>query len=190
MQSMLDIIGATIIGGMLMITMFTALITIQENNLVLKGEMQVINDLEYISSIIDTYCLDKVGYELPTNIEAFSKAVVDQLWINTKLEDSDNTIYFVKIGTGTEDEDRGYPMYIQITDKPNIGPIYLSAPLKFDYYDTDGNVIDSSTLATATGRAQIRAVEIVLNVFHGEYNSDSMRTRPLTFRKYFPNLAI
>lgn len=190
MQSILDIIGATIIGGMLMITMFTALITIQENNLVLKGEMQVINDLEYISSIIDTYCLDKIGYELPGSTEAFTKATGDKVWLHTKLEDGDNSIYFMQIETDSEDEDRGYPMYIRITGKPNIGPIYLASPLSFTYFDVNGNTIASDVLATAAGRAQIRAIEIVLSVFHGEYNSENMRARSLAFRKYFPNLAI
>jgi hypothetical protein len=190
MQSLLDIIGATIIGGLLMVTMFTSLITIQENNMILKGEMQIITELEYISNIIDDYLMDKIGYELPEAVEAFPDASSNNLWFNTKLDEGDETIYLVKIYSGSEDANLGYPLYMNIVDKPNIGPIYIAAPIEFTYNDINGNVIDAATLGTAVGRAGIRSIEIELIVYQGQYEADTMRARILVFRKYFPNLAI
>jgi hypothetical protein len=190
MQSLLDIIGATIIGGMLLVTMFTSLITIQENNMMLKGEMQIINDLEYISNMIDNYYMEKIGYELPGGVEAFPLAESDEINFNTKIDDGDNTIYLVKIFTGNEDADYGYPLWIQVSGGTNIGPVWLSEPMEFRYYNVNGTELSTGALLTAAGRATIRSVEIVISVFHGEYNTDSMRARTLVFKKYFPNLAI
>ena len=190
MQSLLDIIGATIIGGLLMITMFTSMITIQENNRNLRGEMQIIEDIEHLSSLMNNYYMDKVGYELPIGTEAFPKAEADEVWFNTQIEEGDNTIYQVKIFTGTEDVDFGYPLTIEVVGGETISNVWLSAPLSYIYYDVNGNVLDYATLANAPARASIRSIETILNVFHGDYSSSSVHSRALVFRKYFPNLAI
>ena len=173
-----------------MITMFTSLITIQENNMILKGEMQIITELEYISNIMDDYLMDKIGYELPAGIEAFPNAISNEIWFNTKLDAGDETIYLVKINTGSEDASLGYPLYMRIVDKPNIGPIYIAEPIEFICNDIDGNVINAAALATVAGRAGIRSIQIELVVYQGQYGADTMRARNLVFRKYFPNLAI
>lgn len=173
-----------------MVTMFTSLITIQENNMILKGEMQIITELEYVSNIIDDYLMDKVGYELPEAVEAFPAALSNTVWLNTKLDEGDETIYLVKINTGGEDANFGYSLNMQIDGKPDIGPIYLAAPIEIIYFDIDGNEISSAALATAVGRAQIRSIQIILAVYQGQYNTDTMRARTLVIRKYFPNLAI
>ncbi|MDP8322574.1 MAG: hypothetical protein RAO94_09520 [Candidatus Stygibacter australis] len=190
MQSLLDIIGATIIGGLLMVTMFTSMITIQENNMILKGEMQIITELEYISNMIDDYYMDKIGYELPSTTEAFPVADQNEVWFNAKLDDGDNNIYLVKISTSGEVLPYGYPMNIVVTGLPDVGPIYLADNLVFAYFDVSGNEIDSATLASEPGRATIRSIQIEMVVYQGEYNTDTMRARTLVFTKYFPNLAI
>ncbi|MCF7919946.1 MAG: hypothetical protein K9N06_08540 [Candidatus Cloacimonetes bacterium] len=190
MQSLLDIIGATIIGGLLMITMFTSMITIQENNTLLRGEMQVINDLEYISNLIDSYYMDKIGYELPGAMEAFPLAQSNSIWFNTKVDVGDESIYLVKISTGPEETGLGYPLTIEWAGMPTVGPIYLGAPIEIEYYDVNGNVLIDAALVAAPIRANIRSVQIELTVYHGEYGTDTMRSRALVFRKYFPNLAI
>ena len=173
-----------------MVTMFTSMITIQENNMILKGEMQIIVELEYVSNIIDDYYMDKIGYELPATTEAFSLADQNEIWFNTKLDDGDNNIYLVKISTSSEEANLGYPMNIVVTGQPDIGPIYLADNLAFAYYDVSGNVIDSATLGTEPGRALIRSIQIEMEVYQGEYGADTMRARTLVFKKYFPNLAI
>lgn len=173
-----------------MVTMFTSLITIQENNMILKGEMQIITELEYISNVIDDYYMDKIGYELPDLTEAFPVADQNEVWFNTKLDEGDNNIYLVKISTSGEVVSYGYPMNIIVTGQPDVGPIYLADNLVFSYFDLGGNEIDSATLATEPGRAMIRSIQIELVVYQGQYNTDTMRARTLMFRKYFPNLAI
>ncbi len=190
MQSLLDIIGATIIGGLLLVTMFTSLTTIQDNNMILKGEMQIINDLEFISNLIENQYMDKIGYELPDLTEAFPMAVINEVNFNTKIDDGDNTVYLVKIFTGIEDVDYGYPFWIEVTGGTNIGVIWLAEPIEFMYFDVNGIVINYNELQTVEGRARIRSIQTELSVFHGEYNTDSMRVRTLEFRKFFPNLAI
>jgi len=173
-----------------MVTMFTSLITIQENNMILKGEMQIITELEYISNMIDDYYMDKIGYELPAITEAFPVADQNEVWFNTKLDDGDENIYLVKISTSGEVVNFGYPINIIITGQPDVGPIYLADNLVFTYYDVIGNEIDSATLATQPGRATIRSIQIEMVVYQGQYNTDTMRARTLVFTKYFPNLAI
>lgn len=190
MQSLLDIIGATIIGGMLMVTMFMALVTIQENNMILKGEMQIINNLEYVSNLIDNYYMEKIGYELPAGTEAFPVANQHEINFNSKLDDGDESIYLVEIYTSAEDEDYGYPLWIKVTGGNTVGPIWLSAPIEFSYFNISGTEIASASLQTVGGRDNVRSVEIELSIFQGEYNTDGMRSRTLVFKKYFPNLAI
>ena len=173
-----------------MVTMFTSLITIQENNMILRGEMQIIIQLEYISNMVDDYYMDKIGYELPSATEAFPVADQNEVWFNTKLDDGDDNIYLVKISSSGEDVSYGYPMNIIVTGQPGISPIYLADNLVFAYFDVSGNEIDSATLATAPGRAAIRSIQIELKVYQGQYNTDTMRARTIVFSKYFPNLAI
>lgn len=190
MQSLLDIIGATIIGGMLLVTMFMALVTIQENNMMLKGEMQIINNLEYISNLIDNYYMDKIGYELPAGIASFTAANPHEINFNTKIDDGDENIYLVEIYTSSEDTDYGYPLWIVVNGGSNVGPIWLSEPIGFSYFNIAGTEISSAALQTSGGRGTIRSVEIELSVYQGEYNTDRMRARTLIIKKYFPNLAI
>ena len=173
-----------------MVTMFTSLITIQENNMVLKSEMQIISELEYISNMVDDYYMDKIGYELPSAIEAFPVADQNEVWFNTKLDDGDDNIYLVKISTNGEEVPYGYPMNIIVTGQPDVSQIYLADDLVFTYFDVSGNEIDSATLATEPGRAMIRSIQIELKVYQGQYNTDTMRARTLVFSKYFPNLAL
>jgi len=158
MQSLLDIIGATIIGGLLLVTMFTSLITIQENNRLLQGEMQIITDMEYISDMIDNYFMEKIGYELPAGVEAFPKAEINEVNFNTKIGSGDDTIYLVKIFTGFEDDDYGYPFWIDVTGGTNVGVIWLADDIEFRYFDGNGGLISYIDLQTVAGRAQIIAI--------------------------------
>jgi len=190
MQSIIDLIGATAIGGMLLITLFTSLITIQENNMTLRSEMEMVRQLEYVSGFINDYFLDKVGFQLPAGTEVFPKAKAKHLRVNTKLADGDDTIYLVRLYTAAKDDDYGYPFYIKHAGLPNIGPIWLAEKVNFKYYDVNEVELSNAELDTADGRARIRSVKTKLTLYYGEYNSESMVTRTIEFWKYFPNLEI
>lgn len=189
MQSLLDIISATIIGGLLLIIMFSSIMTIQENTRVLRNEMELIDNLEFVSSLIGNYYMGKIGYENPsTNI--IQKAESNQFWFRTKLDDGDDTIYLVKIYTGYEDPDRGYPLTIFVENGQLTDNIWLAEPINFSFFDNNGNELDSSVLADTGGRQLIRSVQVTISVFHGVYNSNKMYVRELVFQQYFPNLAL
>lgn len=162
MWTLLDSIGASLIGGAI-IFMVLALI-MQMNNISYQIDENNLIQSNYTTTMdIFNYDLHKIGYRVQSNKVIIADSV--SLKYCTDLEDDGNvdTVYYTAISTSADSI--GNDIYIhRKVNNGNNDNIGIVSDFNLSYYDSLGNTINYSTLISSAGRAKIRTIELSIEL--------------------------
>ena len=156
MASILDVIGAAIVGSLVLLMMFTALFNMQVinyNTQIQVNLSQMSEDLitgRTVGSVnylgLETY-LSKVGAGVPETTDPIIEATSNSFKFLGKVNSTSSisTFYIVQ----EDSTSNGYPLYVYQDDMTTgnqiLGPFWLAVPLEITYYDIDNistNILD------------------------------------------------
>ena len=182
MVSLLDVLGATVIGAILILSMINAQYNIQAMSLDIRMYVNLFDISDNTVSVLESY-LSKVGFGVDTT--AIIAAAPDSFEFRAKFSLADSTFSTLSVVQGDSIADKGYPFQLKRNGVTELGPFYLSNSLRFTYYDADGN--------TTSVLANIRSVKSEMEFFYaslrGGINIRKYKHR-ITFWKYFKNLYL
>ena len=200
MASLLDVIGAAIVGSLVLLMMFTALFNMQVinyNTQIQSNLSQMAEDLitgrtvgtaNYLG--LETY-LSKVGAGVPETTDPITEATSISFKFLGKVNSTSSisTFYLIQEAlTGN-----GYPLYVYQDDMSTgnhiLGPFWLADSLEISYYDVSNNLISSPD----SNRDLIRSAEINLLFFHNTHIPDIDKrsiSHNIVLWKYFKNLYL
>ena len=198
MSSLLDVIGATIAGSVVLLMIFTALFNIQ----VMSYNTQLQISLSQMSEDLITgrkiggvdqpgleSILSKVGAGVPSTTDPIIEVTSNSFKFlgRTNLTSSISTFYFVQ----ESQTSNGFPLYVYQNDMSNpiSGPFWMADTLAISYYDVNDNIIS----APGSNHGLIRSVEVNLTFFYNTYKPDIDKRfirHNIVFWKYFKNLYL
>jgi len=187
MGSMINIIGATAIGAMFLLTVLGGIFNAQA--IAYNAQMQVtlIQISEDVTEILDSYYLSRVGLGVYSGNE-ITYASSDSLQFTSCLDD--DIEYTILI---TKDANDDLVVYRTPDGSLDFGPFELSDNtdnLKFTYYkydSTTGGDIEESSLNL------IQSVEVDIEFQYGTYKMDTgvdYVRHKIKFWTYFKNLYL
>lgn len=198
MSSLLDVLGATISGGMVLLMIFSALLNVQvvsyntqlQINLTKTSEDMItgrkVENLDQPG--IDNY-LSKVGAGVPSTTDPIIEAtsISFKFLGQTSPTSGISTFYFVQENVTSN----GLPLYVYQDDMSNpvSGPFWMSDSLSIQYYDVSNNLITSPD----SNHDLIRSVEVNVTFYYDTYQPDIDKRfirHNIVFWKYFKNLYL
>ncbi len=198
MASLLDVIGAAIVGSLVILMMFTALFNIQaiNNNTQLQinlSEMsedlitgRTVGSTNYLG--LETY-LSKIGAGVSTSTDPIIEATSTSFKFLGQLNSTSSisTFYFVQESATAN----GIPLYFYQDDmsNPMYGPFWLADSLDIKYYDVNNNLVTSPN----SNHASIRSAELRFTFFYNTYIPDADKRlirHSIVIWKYFKNLYL
>ena len=161
MDSLLDILGATIIGGLIYLLLFQVNARISANSSeILIGTFSSRNAVD-AGNLLD-YDISKVGYRVASDV--ITKAEEHKIEFWSDLYDTDSTIkvyYFLgntsELTGTTNPNDR--PLYRQVTGGDTL-MVSVVTDFSITYFDSAHNVIGYGSLSSQTQRNKIRGTEL------------------------------
>jgi len=137
MNAMLDIILSTIIGGMLLLGIVTAILDVQANSTNLKYQITLTKITEKEIDIIDYYT-KKVGAGVHPDSVSIVTALDTVFTFKAKefSDDANPSEFSVYQGTPTE---KGYPIRVSKNGTSVFGPIWLADSISFNFFDRNGS---------------------------------------------------
>ena len=198
MSSLLDVLGATVAGSMVLLMIFTALFNMQ----VISYNTQLQISLSKMSEDLITgrkaggidqpgleSILSKVGAGVPTGTDPIIEATSSSFKFlgQTSLTSSISTFYFVQENSTSN----GFPLYVYQNDMstPISGPFWMADSLAITYLDANNNIITSPN----TNHNLIRSVAVNITFFYNTYQPDidkRLLRHTIVFWKYFKNLYL
>ncbi len=198
MSSMLDVIGATIAGSVVLLMIFSALFNIQ----VISYNTQLQISLSQMSEDLITgrkvggldqpgleSILSKVGAGVPSATDPIIEATSNSFKFlgRTNLTSSISTFHFVQ----ESQTSNGFPLYVYQNDMSNpiSGPFWMADSLLISYYDVNNSIISSP----GSNHDLIRSVEVNLTFFYNTHQPDIDKRfirHNIVFWKYFKNLYL
>ena len=192
MGSMINVIGATAIGAMFLLTILSGIFNAQA--LAFNAQMQITlaQVSEDVIEILDTYYLSRVGLGIPGN--KITSALENSFQFESCLDDDieDDTQYTILI---TKDGNSNLVVYREgILD---FGPFELSDSadnLKFTYYKYDSTTGGDIEVASPdSNKGDILSIEVDIEFKYQTYKMESgvdyVRYK-VKFWSYFKNLYI
>ncbi len=198
MSSLIDVMGATIVGSLVLLMIFGALSNMQ----VVSYNTQLQISLTQMSEDLITgrkvgnldqpgleSILSKVGAGVPEGtdpiIEVTSKSF--KFLGQTNPTSSISTFYFVQ----EDSTSNGFPLYVYQNNMTNsiLGPFWMADTLAITYYDVNDNLITSP----GSNHGLIRSIEVSLTFFYDTHRSDIDKRflrHSIVFWKYFKNLYL
>ena len=198
LSSLLDVLGATVVGSMVLLMIFTSLFNMQ----VISYNTQLQIGLTKMSEDLITgrktgsidqpgieSILSKVGAGVSTSTDPIIEATSTSFKFlgQTNPTSSVSTLYFVQ-ESGTSE---GFPLYVYQNDMSNpiIGPFWMADTLEITYIDMNNNVVNTPD----SNHDLIRAIKVSLTFFYDTYQPDidkRLVRHNIVFWKYFKNLYL
>ena len=181
--SLIDVLGATIIGAILLLSMLSATYHVQAMSLNIRMYVNLFDISDNTISIVEAY-LSKVGFGLPAGTTAILAATPDSVLFRAKLSLLDSTYTTLSLVQGDSIADKGYPFQLKRNGVRELGPFYLSDKMILTYYDEN---VDATT-----DPPDIRSVKCEMEFFYktsGKFDTKQYKNR-ITFWKYFKNLYL
>jgi len=110
MVSLIDVIGATIIGAILLLSMLSAQYNIQAMSLDIQMYVNLFDISDNTVSVLEAY-LSKVGFGVDTT--AIIAATPDSIKFRAKLRLADSTFLTLSVVQGDSIADKGYPFQLK-----------------------------------------------------------------------------
>jgi lipopolysaccharide export LptBFGC system permease protein LptF len=175
---LLDIIGSTIIAGMVVMILMAVNINTTTSSAAILFTTIEQQKITQVSEIIQ-YDFYKVGYLVPGEKIAIADSNEIKFYADidndTKI---DSVHYYV-----------GYTTDLSYTSNPNDKPLYRQrnyqdsllaeipvVDFNLSYYDSIGNSLDYSSLTNSAGRDRIKSIKIKITVESDELYADEYRT--------------
>lgn len=198
MASLLDVMGAAIVGSLVLLMMFTALFNMQvinyntqiQTNLSQMSEDLItgkaIGNTNYLG--LETF-LSKVGAGVPETTDPIIEATSNSFKFLGKVNSTSSisTFHF----TQEDSTSSGYPLYVYQDDMSNpiLGPFWLTDSLEISYYDISNNPVPSPN----TNHGSIRSIQVSLHFFYDTHQPDidkRILRHNIVLWKYFKNLYL
>ena len=199
MNALLDALGATFTGGLILLMIFSAVTNMQvlSYNMHMQTILnQIAEDLisgKTINNISFSglgYYLSKVGAGVPSGSNPIITARSNSFKFRGKLTPTTSSISIFHITS--EDAVNGvYPFYVYLNDmnNPILGPFWLAEPLTIYYYNENNTFM----LFPNVFKNYIRSARIYFN-FTFETKREDIDKRlvryPIVIWKYFKNLYL
>jgi hypothetical protein len=178
MGYLLDIIGSTIIAGMVVMVLLTVNINTTTSSSALLFTTIEQRKITAATELIQ-YDFYKIGYLVPGEKIAIADSNEIKFYADidndTKI---DSVHYYV-----------GYTTDLSYTSNPNDKPLYRQrnyqdnllaeipvVDFNLSYYDSIGNSLDYSSLTNSAGRDRIKSIKIKITVESDELYADEYRT--------------
>ena len=198
MSSLLDVLGATVVGSMVLLMIFTSLFNMQVisyNTQLQIGLTKMSEDLITGRKIgnIDYPGIESILSKVGAGVSTSTDPIIEATSISFKFlgqinpTSSVSTFYFVQ-ESGTSE---GFPLYVYQNDMSNqiIGPFWMADTLEITYIDMNNNIVNTPD----SNHDLIRAIEVNLTFFYDTYQSDidkRLVRHNIVFWKYFKNLYL
>lgn len=196
MASLLDVIGAAIVGSLVLLMMFSSLFNMQVinyNTQIQSNLSQMSEDLITGRSVgstnylgLETY-LSKVGAGVPETTDPIIEATSNSFEFLGKVNSTSSisTFHFVQEALTSD----GYPLYVYQDGSQILGPFWLADSLDITYYDVSNNLVSSPD----SNHGSIRSVEVSLSFFYSTHQPEIDKrslTHNIVLWKYFKNLYL
>ncbi|MFO7896247.1 MAG: hypothetical protein R6U84_04875 [Candidatus Cloacimonadales bacterium] len=198
MIALLDALGATVVGAMFMLTILTSTFNIQAMSANYQRKIQLVDQTERITSILDYYYLSAAGAGLTNTAAVISEATATSLVFRGELDGTMSTIALQRDAFDTDKE--AYPLVVRVDGTINYGPFWVTnsndgtlAGMNIAYFDENESAITYSDLGNQVHRNRIRMVRVELELFYETYRRDLRAIdlkHQITFWKYFTNLYL
>ncbi|MEA2095922.1 MAG: hypothetical protein U9P73_04415 [Candidatus Cloacimonadota bacterium] len=198
MSSLLDVLGATVVGSMVLLMIFTSLFNMQVINYNTQLQIGLTKMSEDLITGRKTGNIDQPGIEsilskVGAGVSTSTDPIIEATSISFKFlgqinpTSSVSTFYFVQ-ESGTSE---GFPLYVYQNDMSNpiIGPFWMADTLDITYIDMNDNVVNTPD----SNHDLIRAIEVNLTFFYDTYQPDidkRLVRHNIVFWKYFKNLYL
>ena len=198
MSSLLDVLGATVVGSMVLLMIFTSLFNMQVIGYNTQLQIGLTKMSEDLITGRKTGSIDQPGIEsilskVGAGVSTSTDPIIEATSISFKFlgqinpTSSVSTFYFVQ-ESGTSE---GFPLYVYQNDMSNpiIGPFWMADTLEITYIDMNNNVVNTPD----SNHDIIRAIEVNLTFFYDTYQSDidkRLVRHNIVFWKYFKNLYL
>lgn len=198
MSSLLDVLGATVVGSMVLLMIFTSLFNMQVISYNTQLQIGLTKMSEDLITGRKTGNIDQPGIEsilskVGAGVSTSTDPIIEATSISFKFlgqinpTSSVSTFYFVQ-ESGTSE---GFPLYVYQNDMSNpiIGPFWMADTLEITYIDMNNNVVNTPD----SNHDLIRAIEVNLTFFYDTYQADidkRLVRHNIVFWKYFKNLYL
>ena len=198
MSSLLDVLGATVVGSMVLLMIFTSLFNMQVISYNTQLQIGLTKMSEDLITGRKTGSIDQPGIEsilskVGAGVSTSTDPIIEATSLSFKFlgqinpTSSVSTFYFVQ-ESGTSE---GFPLYVYQNDMSNpiIGPFWMADTLEITYIDMNNNVVNTPD----SNHDIIRAIEVNLTFFYDTYQSDidkRLVRHNIVFWKYFKNLYL
>ena len=198
MSSLLDVLGATVVGSMVLLMIFTSLFNMQVISYNTQLQIGLTKMSEDLITGRKTGNIDQPGIEsilskVGAGVSTSTDPIIEATSISFKFlgqinpTSSVSTFYFVQ-ESGTSE---GFPLYVYQNDMSNpiIGPFWMADTLEITYIDMNNNVLNTPD----SNHDLIRAIEVNLTFFYDTYQPDidkRLVRHNIVFWKYFKNLYL
>ena len=178
MSYLLDIIGSTIIAGMVVMILLAVNINTTTSSAAILFTTIEQRKITQISEIVQ-YDFYKIGYLIPGEKIAIADSNEIKFYsdINNDTE-IDSVHYYVGNTTDlsytTNPDDK--PLYRQRNYQDSLLAEIPVVDFNLSYYDSIGNSLDYSSLTSAAGRNLIKSIKIKITVESDEVYADEYRT--------------
>ena len=201
MASILDVIGAAIVGSLVLLMMFTSLFNMQvinyntqiQTNLSQMSEDLItgrtVGNVNYLG--LETY-LSKVGAGVPETTDPIIEATSYSFKFLGKVNSTSSiysTFHFVQESLTSD----GYPLYVYQDDMSSgnhiLGPFWLADSLDITYYDMNNLKI----ISPDSNHDSIRSAKVSLSFFYNTHRPDidkKLLRHNIVLWKYFKNLYL
>ena len=165
MNSLLDILGATIIGGLIYLLLFQVNARISTNaSDILVSTFSSRNAVD--AGTLLEFDMSKIGYRVSNNVITIAQQRKIEFW--SDLFDNDSTVkvcYFLgntnQLTGTTNPNDR--PLYRYVTGSDTL-LVSVVRDFTITYFDSAQNVINYASLTTQAGRNNIRGTKLYCRI--------------------------
>lgn len=167
MAALIDAVGATIIGGLLLLVMINSMFNLQTQAINIEKLVLLAQVSENISTVITDY-LNMAG--AGTAGEILGSTGLNRLKFTTRdssYTSSLRTFDFIQ----QNQTDAGFPFEIHVDGNLTAGPFMLSEPITITYFNADDNVIPfDNNVISASNLANIRYIRMELDFFYDSFS--------------------
>ena len=182
MAAILEAIGATIIGGIFILTMITSIIYIHAAGVNINEQIELVEISEDVVSVIETY-LSLVGAGVADSAVISTQ---DTLFTFSYADSVGGARHIVNMAQEDLADNKQLAVYVDGGATPVLGPFELSDfGIQFTYYDVNDNPNPADSL--------VRYVQMIMEFQYDTFREDIdkrfIRHR-IQIWKYFKNLYI
>ncbi|MBN1326599.1 MAG: hypothetical protein JW996_01485 [Candidatus Cloacimonetes bacterium] len=171
MASILDALGAVIIGGLLLLTMMASLFNLQGKAIDIEQQVILAEVSESVAGIISEYLAVAGAGQSAQILSGTGDSRLTFTGSNSTYTSALNT-YDIRQDSVTT---LGFPLSVFIDNFRVLGPFFLSDSLRFFYFDDALNSISTVNGNIANENLhQIRSVRMEMEFFYDAFAPDSL----------------